>query len=163
MKVKSLDFFTTILLLFGISGLNAQTSLPASGGNISGSGGSLSYTLGQVEYVSFSDASGNSIEHGIQQAYELFIVSANENDLKIGAEIRAYPNPANDYLIIQLQDNIKQDYSLAIYNINGELRKIIKLEENETKITMEEFVPSVYFIKIFRKNKIVKSLKIIKK
>ena len=163
MKVKRLDFFITILMVFGISGLQAQISLPAAGGNVSGSGGSLSYTLGQVVYVPISDASGNSIEPGIQQAYELFIVSANENDLKIGAEIRTYPNPANDYLIIQLQDDLKQDYSLAIYNIKGELRKMIKLEKNETKITMEEYVPSVYFIKVFRKNEIVKTFKIIKK
>ena len=83
MKVKRLDFFITILMVFGISGLQAQISLPAAGGNVSGSGGSLSYTLGQVVYVPISDASGNSIEPGIQQAYELFIVSANENDLKI--------------------------------------------------------------------------------
>ena len=54
---------TTILLLAAIIGtINAyaQQAVPASGGNATGSGGTASYTVGQVGYVTASGAGGTS-------------------------------------------------------------------------------------------------------
>ena len=161
MKVKII-----FLLFFLISGLHAQVShiaIPAAGGSASGGGGTLSYTLGQVGDGLIEDPSGNTLLSGIQQPYELFIINSVDHDKVIGSAIRTYPNPANDYVILKIQDDIERGYSLSIYDIKGELKKEKKVIQNETKISMEELLPSVYFIKVYRNKEIVKTFKIIKK
>ena len=71
MKTK-LKLSTTILLIFGLSNLQAQTAIPAAGGAANGGGGSASYTAGQIFYRTQTDTNGNSIIEGIQQAYEIY-------------------------------------------------------------------------------------------
>lgn len=161
MKVKII-----FLLFFLISGLHAQVShiaFPAAGGNASGSGGTLSYTLGQVGGRLIEDPSGNTLLSGIQQPYELYIINSVDHEKLIGSAIRTYPNPANDYVILKIQDEIEGDYSISIYDIKGELKKEKKVIQDETRILMQELLPSVYFVKVYRNKEIVKTFKIIKK
>ena len=64
---------TTFLILFIFISLVSisQESVNASGGNATGSGGSISYTIGQIDYIEASGV-GGSVNQGIQQAYEIF-------------------------------------------------------------------------------------------
>ena len=62
---KSKLLYTALLLSAGYSAANAQEVQPASGGNASGSGGSASFTIGQIFYTSATGASG-SAGQGIQ-------------------------------------------------------------------------------------------------
>ena len=48
MKYKKLKLSTVLLLSLGLTGLQAQEAILASGGDASGSGGSASYSAGQV-------------------------------------------------------------------------------------------------------------------
>lgn len=46
MKHKTFIISTIFLLGIGLTGLQAQEAIPATGGNASGSGGSVSYSVG---------------------------------------------------------------------------------------------------------------------
>jgi len=48
MRHKRLKLSAVLLLGLGLTGLQAQESVNATGGNASGSGGSVSYSVGQV-------------------------------------------------------------------------------------------------------------------
>ena len=50
MKMKNNKLKIGLVFLFGvgIAGVQAQEAVPAAGGNASGSGGTVSYTVGQV-------------------------------------------------------------------------------------------------------------------
>ena len=61
-----------------IASLQAQETIPATGGNASGSGGSVSYTIGQITYRTISGTNG-AVTQGIQQPYEISVVTAVEN------------------------------------------------------------------------------------
>jgi hypothetical protein len=50
--------------------INAQETISPGGGNATGSGGSVSYTIGQVAYGAFSGTTGSVIQ-GIQQPYDI--------------------------------------------------------------------------------------------
>ena len=56
-----------LLLIVGHSATKAQTGTVSAGGDASGSGGSLSYSIGQVAYSAYS--SGGLIIEGLQQTY----------------------------------------------------------------------------------------------
>ena len=61
----------TILFVLGLVFLvQAQQTIPAAGHDISGSGGSVSYTIGQLVYTTNIGAN-NSLAQGVQQVYEI--------------------------------------------------------------------------------------------
>ena len=71
------------ILVFSIvnTGLLAQEVIPTSGGTASGSGGSASYTIGQMIYTTNNGVNG-SVSQGIQQPYEISVVSGIEEHVK---------------------------------------------------------------------------------
>jgi hypothetical protein len=80
------------LLMFPIIGLS-QEAIPASGGDASGSGGTLSFTVGQLGYSSNSGSNG-SVAEGVQQPYEISTTVGIELS-NISLDFIAYPKPYN--------------------------------------------------------------------
>ena len=77
MRHKKFTLSAVLLLGLGLTGLQAQTSVNATGGDASGSGGSVSYSVGQVVYTTNTGTSG-SVAQGVQQPYEISVVTAIE-------------------------------------------------------------------------------------
>lgn len=77
MRHKRLKFSAALLLGLGLTGLQARTSVNATGSNASESGGSASYSVGRVVYTTISETSG-SVAQGVQQPYEISVVPAIE-------------------------------------------------------------------------------------
>ncbi len=67
-KTLKLFCYTALLLQLFTIEVNAQSSPVSSGGQAIGSGGTASYSLGEVVYTSHSSTNGYLIE-GVQQAY----------------------------------------------------------------------------------------------
>jgi hypothetical protein len=161
MRNKKLKFCTVLLLFIGLTGLQAQNTISASGGNASGSGGSVSYTIGQVVYNTYTGTNG-SAAHGVQQPYEISVVTGIEEAKDISLEIMVYPNPATDFIKLKIENYELQNLRYQLYDINGSLLLDNKVESNETNIVMSNFLPATYFLKVTDKNKVVKTFKIIK-
>jgi hypothetical protein len=77
MKYKKLILSALLLSGLGLTGLQAQEVIPAVGGNASGSGGSVSYSVGQVAYQTHTGTNGSVVE-GVQQPYEISVLTAIE-------------------------------------------------------------------------------------
>jgi hypothetical protein len=54
MKHKKAKLSAVLLFWLGITGLQAQATVSTTGGNASGIGGSVSYSVGQVFYTTYS-------------------------------------------------------------------------------------------------------------
>ena len=161
MQYKRFELGAVLLLGLGLTGLQAQESVSSTGGDASGSGGSASYSVGQVGYHTHTGTNG-SVAEGVQQPYEISIVSAVEQAKGINLLVTAYPNPANDDLTLRIDDFDISNLSYHLYNVNGDLLKIEKITGNLTSIVMSNFVPASYFVKIIQENQEVKTFKIIK-
>ena len=97
MKYKKLKLSAVLLLGLGLTGLQAQESVNATGGDALGSGGSASYSVGQVVYTTNTGTNG-SVAQGVQQAFEISVVTSIEEAQ--GITLLAYPNPTTDYLTL---------------------------------------------------------------
>lgn len=87
------NFLCFLLLIgFSITILHAQATIPATGGNAAGSGGSVSYTVGQIT-CNFLSGTNGTIAQGVQQPYEISVVTAIETAREISLECTVYPNP----------------------------------------------------------------------
>jgi len=161
MRHKRLRLCAVLLLGLGLTGLQAQEAIPASGGNASGSGGTVSYTVGQVVYITNTGTNG-SVAQGIQQPYEISVVSGLEESEGINLIFSAYPNPTTDFLMLKIEGEVKAQYTASLYDISGKLLETKKLEGNQTSIVMGNLVPATYFVKVTEGNKEVKTFKIVK-
>ncbi|MFZ4414651.1 MAG: T9SS type A sorting domain-containing protein [Bacteroidales bacterium] len=161
MRYKNLKLSVMLLLGLGLSGLQAQETVTASGGNASGSGGSTSYTVGQVVYNTIANSNG-SVAQGVQQPFEISVVTAIEEAKDINLIVSAYPNPTTNCLTLKIEDNLQMQYIVSLIDINGKLLENKKTEGIETTISMKNLVPATYFLKVIKSNKEVKTFKIIK-
>ena len=159
--MKKIRLITFILFGFGLPVVQAQNAIPATGGNASGSGGSVSYSVGQIVYTKNAGTNGTAAQ-GVQQPYEISVVTAIEKALDISLEMVVYPNPATDFIKLRISNYDIQNLRYQLYDINGSLLQDNKVESNETSIIMSNYLPSTYFLKISDKNKVVKTFKIIK-
>jgi len=161
MKYKKLKLSAVLLLGLGLTGLYAQTAVPATGGNASGSGGSVSYSVGQVVYTTNTGANG-SVTQGVQQPFEISVITGLEEAKGISLSVSAYPNPTTDFLNLKVENYDNTNLSYQLFDISGKLLESKKITGNHTSIVMSNLVPATYFVKVTESNKEVKTFKIIK-
>ncbi len=161
MRHKRLKLSAVLLLGLGLTGLQAQTSVNATDGDVSGSGGSVSYSVGQVVYTTHTGTSG-SVAEGVQQPYEISVVTGLEETKGINLSVSAYPNPTTDYLTLEVKDVELLNLHFQMYDMNGKLLQNEKITGNQTSIVMSNLVPATYFVKVIQGNKEFKTFKIIK-
>jgi hypothetical protein len=163
MKYKKLKLSAVLLLGLGLTVLQAQEATTTSGGEVIGSGGSASYTVGQVVYSSNVGTNGNSVTEGVQQPYEISVVTSIHEAKDINLSVSAYPNPASDYLTVKVENYKTANLQYMVFGINGKLLQTVKATGSETQIETSELVSGNYFVKVLDDKKEIKVFKIIKK
>src|SRR5574344_478883 len=126
MRHKKLKFSVVLFLGLGLTGLQAQESINTTGGNASGSGGTVSYSVGQVMYNTHTGTNG-SVAEGVQQPYEISVVIGIEEAKDINLLLSAFPNPTDDYLTLEIQSIIQTQYFASLYDLNGKLLQKIPI------------------------------------
>ena len=160
MKIRNLSL--VILLFFGLSNIQAQEVLPATGGEASGGGGSASYTVGQVVYTTNVGTNGNSVAQGVQQPYEISIVLGIPEAKDINLSVSAYPNPTTNYLTVKVENYETANLQYLVFDINGKQLQTVKSTGVETNINIQDYPAANYFVKVLDNKKEIKVFKIIK-
>lgn len=146
--------FLFILIVLSMS-LYAQEAVSPAGSNASGSGGAVSYTLGQVSYTSAQGSNGSLVQ-GVQQAYEITVITSLAEARGITLQWTAYPNPASDFLKLSLlnEGSPEPDFNslrYQLFDFRGKLLLDNLLEGSETIISMQSFSSGTYILKISEK------------
>lgn len=159
---------TKLILLtlfgFGLLSVRAQSTISTAGGNATSSGGTVSYTVGQVAYSTQTSSAG-TITQGVQQPFEIFVATALEQAKDISLQLQVFPNPVNDYLKLSVVPSATisiQSLSYQLYDVNGKLVQNNNVESNETNIMMSGFTSGTYLLKVNQGNTNLKTFKIIK-
>ena len=161
MKQKTKLIIIIAAFSFNIVLLHGQETIATSGGNFTGSGGSVSYTIGQVAFSTVSGTNG-SIVQGVQQPYEIFVITSVENTEEITLDWIVYPNPTENTIKLSVDSPDFDKMFYRLYDIKGRLIQDMKVEGEETEISMNNLVPSIYILKVFKNKKELKTFKIIK-
>ena len=164
MKYKTLIVSSIYLLGLALMELNAQESIPTGGSNISSTFGSVSYTVGQFVYTTYSGTNGY-ITQGVQQPYEISLIEGIRNSIKYIFQCTAFPNPANEFITLEVETpspvNI-QSISYLLYNSKGILIENNKLNANNTILNIGSLNNGIYILKLLQHKKELKTFKIIK-
>ena len=152
---------TVLFLALSFASVQAQQVITTSGGNAIGSGGSVSYSVGQIVYKTNSGSLG-SVSQGVQQPYEISIVSVFEEENGISLLFSSYPNPTTTSLTLKVGNYNFENLNYQLFDGNGRNLLDNKIYQAETAITMEIFPVGIYFLKVSNGSIEMKTLKIIK-
>lgn len=131
----------------------------------------MSYTIGQLVYTTSTGSNGSAAQ-GVQQPYEISVVTAIEEAKDISLLWSAYPNPAGDYLKLSLVNAHNGDpdidnLSYQLYDIHGKLLLNDNIYGEESTISMQNYSAGTYILKVSmrqgtKQQKELKTFKIIK-
>jgi hypothetical protein len=149
------------MMFFTLTGINAQETLTTSGDNANGNGGSTSYSIGQIAYVSVDGLNG-SANQGVQQPYEIYSLGVDDFS-NISLSMTVFPNPTSNFITLKIGNYniVKMNYELL--DLSGKLIFSQVINQPEIQIPMENLRCTTYILKITQNNKLLKTFKIIKK
>ena len=159
--MKNKSKLTLLFSLFISAGsIYGQESSNTSGGNASGSGGTVAYSIGQVTYTNESGANGNS-NQGVQQPYEIYSVGINKEE--IAFTLTAFPNPTTDILTLQFDEFTNQNASFQLVDETGKIIQKKKISNVSTSLNLSNEASGIYYLSINSESQNIKTFKIIKK
>lgn len=157
MKIKHNIAF---LFLFGIMAMNAQQATVTSGGNATGAGGTVSYSIGQVADKTQTGTTG-TITQGVQQPFEIVTLSGEEFE-NIQLEAIVFPNPTIANVTLKISNFSLENVRYLLFDITGKLLKDDRVSTEETIIDMERYPSATYLLKVNSNFNELKTFKIIK-
>ena len=155
-------FSTISLILLAVMSLSAQSALVGTGGEAAGSGGSVSYSVGQIAVQSNSEGS-TSISEGVQQPYEIQTIGI-DNYPGITLNAVVYPNPTQGTVILSIDsfDSFSDTVFARLYDGNGKQIREIRIADHQTEIGMESLATGTYYLNLFSGKQMLKSFKVVK-
>lgn len=140
--------------------VSAQQSVHAAGGDASGMGGSVSYSVGQIVYTAL-DQGGAQILQGVQQPYEFFSVGV-EGPSGLVLHCTLFPNPTASTVTLTVEGIDWNALSYALFDENARLILQQNLDGENTRIPLEGQMAGLYFLKIQNRQQTLKTFKIVK-
>ena len=161
--MKKPYLFLILIMCIGFNKIQAQQANLVSGGNATGSGGSISYSIGQIDYITTTGTTG-SVSQGLQQPFEISTLSGQEFT-QINLQMIVYPNPAVS--IVNLKIDASETFNIEsmsyqLFDISGKEIFNQKITDSETQISLENLSSAIYFLKVSESDKTIKSFRIIK-
>lgn len=150
-----------VLASLSFASVSAQEAITSTGGNASGTGGSVSYTVSQVTYTTNS-GSGGTVGQGVQQPYEIYVITSIDDSRDLSLIMSVYPNPNEGLLKLKTGENVDADLRFSVFTYNGTLLLQQAVETSETEIDLGKYPAATYFLKIYKNNREIKVFKIIK-
>jgi hypothetical protein len=165
MRHQALKVITLLFVIFSFLSVFSQEAILVSGGDATGTGGTSSYSVGQVAYSTHTSSAG-SVSEGVQQAYEISDVTGINHNVEINLSFSAYPNPTTDFLILKIgatESNSTLSMRYQLFDLNGKLIESQKITGKETTVSMNNLVSATYFLMVTVGNKEIKKFKILKR
>jgi hypothetical protein len=161
MKNKNLTLTLSLLLLGASQTFFAQSAIVPTGGDAVGEGGSMSFTVGQIDYI-VATGEGGSLFQGIQQPFIIEeTLGLNEKHITLSASV--HPNPTADYVILSISESDLKNMNFILSDAQGKQISSGSILQDESQITMSQLSAGMYFLNIQTDGKNIKIFKIIKK
>jgi len=150
-----------ILITTGI--IHAQSAVLTAGGEADGSGGSFSYSVGQVAYTHFGGEDG-SISLGVQQPYVTIIIGTDNPGSEITANV--FPNPANATIHLEMGQYDESFSSgklfFELFDTEGKLLSSDEITSNITNVPVQHLSNGLYLLRVRQEGQEIKTFKIFK-
>ena len=161
MKIKNIIAGLTILLM-GLPAFSQSLTpflIGAGGGTGHENGKSLHWAIGEVAVATLQSDDAWLTQGFLQGSIQ---VTSSFEAPGLAFSINAYPNPASQFVTLQLDQEFAGGLHYQLYDISGRLMLQGRTDAAQTRISLSELKPSVYFLKVLRNESEVKTFRIIK-
>ena len=160
--MKNFTLFSLFLVMVATIGFaqGPDRSVYASAGKVAncqtlifGSTNTVSYTIGEP-IVKWSNVGTRRIHNGFQQPDVNFPVSPNTSGMIVSTpSFLIYPNPFNNYTIIQGPDEQKGTTKIQLIDQNGKLIKEEQMNDSRHQMDFEsDLAPGQYFLNFYNES-----------
>ena len=156
MKKTSLFFF---VMFVSVVCLSAQSSFVATGGEATGTGGTVSSSVGQIAVQTNGNGS-TTISEGVQQPYEISVVGIDEHP-EITLNAILFPNPTLGNLQLTIS-NEQFRGEVKAYDSNGKYLFDKKIEDETTEFDLTKYAPGTYYLRVMNGKNVLKTFKVVK-
>ena len=153
---------TTLLLVlsFLFCTVNAQNSINSGGYDATGSGGSVSASIGQLVNNQYSGSNG-FIQEGVQLPFE-FISLKQQKGSAHSNLWDVYPNPSSGLVYINTKNINAKNISISLYDNTGKLLLKENTPTDKTSLNLSSFSAGIYLLKVNSGSALLGSTQIIK-
>ena len=144
--------------------LHAQEAITSAGESAkAGTMLTVSWSIGEVMTETFAQQTFK-LTQGVQQPKTAIKVISSSPEIPVGYRISAYPNPANDFIVVAIANEKEAMYplTLKVFDANSKLLFTKQVTANETNIPVSNLPAGIYLLQLTDKKNNVQTFKIIK-
>tara|TARA_B100000609_G_scaffold182814_1_gene164716 strand:- start:215 stop:679 length:465 start_codon:yes stop_codon:yes gene_type:complete len=150
-------FILSCIFLFSLNNAYSQSSFVASGGNSESLNTlNIDYSIGQIFYQNVT--SNINYKEGVLQS---FYVDGDVIEFDF-ISLKAYPNPTTNKIFISLGIDDIGALSYSVSSVAGAYIMEGDIDSNPFLLDVSTLANGVYFVHIFKQEKLNKTIKIIK-
>lgn len=156
--------YKLLSLLLCLSAINigvAQHNTTSSGGFVSNSSTSLSFSIGD-SFSNYTNNENYSINSGVIQTFSISETLNNGNDISFNFNLKAYPNPTKNFLVLSISERIPEKTEWKLFDIKGRLLDNQFINQKVSEIPMQSLSEGTYILHVLENNNQIKTFKIIK-
>ena len=149
--------FKFIFIIFNIIivDIKAQQGVSASGSDGRSWGGSINYTIGQIDYLNASVSKG-SLNQGVQHPYVKIVDSIHNPNITLT------PNPTSSNLTLTISNLDITNMTYGIFDMLGQIIKSGTITDKQTSVSLDFIANASYFIEVYVNDSNIKTFKVIK-
>lgn len=151
-------FISLMLFAPGISRICAQQSLLSAGASASAADGSVSFSVGQLQYV-LSNSPAGSVQLGVQQAWTVLPSPIWEYPSEL--QLTIFPNPTGNRVSI-LGSSVPETGRVLLYDAKGVLQRNAEFRQKAAGCALEGLPPGSYFLMLYHQKQLIYSASLIK-
>ena len=155
---RSIILFAVLLLITAVN-VAAQEVISANGGTATAAGTQVSWTIGEPIITTVSDAN-NTLTQGFHQS-KLTVTAINDIQV-LGVEIKVYPNPTSDFVIVHFS-KVMEKPTYFLFDLSGRIIEQKNIESTDVKIDMTSYAGGSYILKVNSGQQPLQTFKIIKR
>lgn len=150
-----------IIFMALLMSANAQSSIVATGGEATGNGGSVSFSVGQIVVQSNGDGT-TTISEGVQQPYEISVVGVDDYPA-ITLNATVYPNPTLGQLQLSVSnEELLEKGEARIFDGSGKLLAVKRIVGQTTDFDLSPYAQGTYYLRVTDGKTTLKTFKVVK-
>ncbi|MFW5753801.1 MAG: T9SS type A sorting domain-containing protein [Marinilabiliaceae bacterium] len=151
-----------LFLLLTVTALNAQLQVISAAGAVDETdNGSISWTLGET-VVGTLEGSDGVITQGFQQS-NLEVATGIEGPDDLDIQTTAYPNPVQNQLTVEVQNQENLTLHFQLFDLNGKLLQEGPVEASRFTLNLDAHPAGQYILQIRSDQELIKSFNIVKR
>ena len=138
--------FTLIVACLILHSVNAQSNIVAGGGNANSSTGSVSYSIGQIDFQ-YSSSADYSLSEGVQQTYS-FDTSLSIDNIQYDFQLSIWPNPSADEMNLEFTTNYELPLILTVTDVKGAVIANRSVTQGQYSFDVNTWAAGTYYVNL---------------